>query len=140
MEVHLGKTRAWNAAGVEPPLVAELGTSEEPTWVGDLSLPEERRGVVVLGAPLGHRSFVQAQLQRKRADHDRLLERIPLVGDLQSAWLLLLYCANARANYLLRVLPPSQTAEFGAAHDEALRSCLARLLQNSEPPQLQGLH
>ena len=47
-----------------------------------------------------HEEFVARQLQRKRADQDGLLDRIPTLDDLQAAWLLL-------ARYLLRSLQPS---------------------------------
>ena len=41
-----------------------------------------------------------------------LLERIPAVQDVQSAWLILLHCAAARANYLLRVERPALVRRF----------------------------
>ena len=57
----------------------------------------------MLGTPLGHEDYVQAHLTRTLAQHDVLLSHIPLVEDVQSASSLLLHCAGARANYLLRV-------------------------------------
>eukprot|EP00439_Symbiodinium_sp_Y106_P004436 s3134_g1.t1 len=107
IRLHEGKTRIWNAAGEEPPAVADLGgDAREPVWVGDWSLPPERQGLTVLGSPLGHDAFVAHYLQSKRAEHDRLLQRIRQ-DDLQAAWLLLQSCAAPRANYLLRILPPA---------------------------------
>ena len=47
----------------------------------------------MLGTPLGHREFVEAQLRAITAEHRVLLNRIPHVGDLQCTWLLLLFCA-----------------------------------------------
>ena len=47
---------------------------------------------------------MKAQLMARRVDHDVLLERIPAVPDLQAAWLLLSYCASARANFALRTV------------------------------------
>ena len=41
--------------------------------------------------------------------HGRLLDRIPSLPDLQSAWLLLLMCAAPRSNYPLPSLAPSLT-------------------------------
>ena len=38
--------------------------------------------------------------------HQVLLDRIPALPDLQSAWSLLVHCAASRANYFLRVVPP----------------------------------
>ena len=79
-------------------------------------------------------------------DHVALLEAIPSVPNLQSAWLLLLNCASPRANYYLRVLPPSQSAGFAAAHDENIEQCLRRLLaleggdwQNALPKEIAKL-
>ena len=50
-----------------------------------------------------------------------------------AAWLLLLYCASARAHYVLRVLPAEQTRAFAAEHDRSLLHCLANLLQFERP-------
>ena len=52
---------------------------------------------------LGCTDFVVAQLAEKTEEHGILLERIPKVSDLQCAWLLLLFCAASRANYILHV-------------------------------------
>ena len=82
----------------------------------------------MLGTPLGHREFVEAQLRAITAEHQVLLNRIPHVTDLQCAWLLLLFCAASRPNYVLRVVHPDATREFAAQHDEDARRCLGRLL------------
>ena len=76
--------------------------SDPPThvWKGQ-GLPE-RQGMKVLGAPLGHPAFVEAFLVKKIAEQRILLDRIPLVADLQASWLLLLHCASAGSNFLLR--------------------------------------
>ena len=60
--------------------------------------------------------------------HDQLMEKVLSVQDLQCAWLLLLHCCSARANYTLRVVLPELTARFAAHHDTSLRRCLSRLL------------
>ena len=86
------------------------------------------QGVKVLGTPLGHPAFVSAHLRSVSDDHRVFLHRIPAIPDLQAAWLLLSQCANPRANYLLRALPPAVTAEYAAAHDDALWECLCTLL------------
>ena len=67
-----GKTRIWNAAGEEPPAVADLGGAgaQELVWVGDWSVPPELQGFTVLGSPLGHDAFVALH-------QNRLLQRIP---------------------------------------------------------------
>ena len=117
IRLNQGKTRVWNAAGEEPADLACLQpTGAEPVWTGAWSLPADQQGLLVLGAPLGSEAFVQQELHRKRETQDQLLTRLPAVGDLQSAWLLLLFCASPRANYLLRMLPPGATARLRLLH------------------------
>ena len=70
------------------------------------------QGVVILGTPLGHADFVRGYLEGKSDSHGTLLARIPAVQDLQAAWVILLFCASARANFLLRALPPQAAYEF----------------------------
>ena len=139
IEVHLGKTRIWNAAGEEPAGTSALqGPGGADVWVGAWTLPPERRGLVVLGTPVGHANFVQDYLQQKRAEHQRLLDRILCVPDLQAAWLLLLFwpgwvccscaerscpwctaasaCVRRIASALRRIGHPGPTASrFGAS-------------------------
>ena len=130
VQVHLGKTRAWNEAGEEPSsLLAILpAASRSVAWTGSWALPTHEQGVTVLGTPLGHRDFVAAALGRKQDDQALLFQRIPAVPHLQSAWLLLLLCALPRCNYLLRALPPATTATYAAAHDNEVLRCLTQLL------------
>ena len=136
IQVHLGKTRAWNSAGEEPPAgLLDMLPPEDaanPCWTGSWTLPAEKRGVVVLGSPVGCREFVEAKLQQRLEDQDRLLQRIPLVPHLQCAWLLLLFCGAPRCTYMLRTLPPADTAAFATRHDAAVLSCLERLLAGGE--------
>ena len=133
ISLSLGKTRVWNAAGEEPPDIAELGDGTAPVWTGSWSLPPREQGLLVLGSPLGRPEFVQAALEAKRLEQALLLQRIPHVPDLQSAWLLLAMCACPCTNYLLRVLAPAETADFSAAHDAAVSACLRELLANNDP-------
>ena len=86
----------------------------------------------VLGSPLGHPSFIQQFLRKKAFKHRTLLDRIPQLPDVQSAWSLLLHCASAKANYFLRVVEPTAVAEFAHLHD--LWNCLCQLL-HVEPSQ-----
>ena len=97
-------------------------------WKGDPSLLPAEQGVKILGIPLGHPEYVQNQLQRVSVSHRQLLERINSVQDLQAAWLLLLYCACTRANFLLRAIPPAQTKEYAVNHTASLKECLTRIL------------
>ena len=57
-------------------------------------------------------------------EHNVLLERIPSLPDVQSAWALLLHCANARANYALRVIRQELARHFAQAHDAGLWRCV----------------
>ena len=140
LQAHAGiQVSAWNAGGVLPPGVDAFGTAEDPSWVGDLSLPPHQQGLVVLGSPLGSHAFTQAFLAEKRASQDTLLQRIPAVPHLQSAWLILLLCGAPRANYLLRILPPCHARAFARKHDAAVLRCLGRLLSAEEPLELDAL-
>ena len=78
--------------------------------------------------PLGRAEFVHAQLNQNLADHETLLSRIPLLADVQSAWALLLHCAGARAQYMLRMVKPELVHDFAVCHNAGLWRCLARII------------
>ena len=126
IRIHLGKTQAWNRCCVEPQNIQALQQAAPPfdpeavVWRGDVNFPTAEQGVVTLGTPLGHPAVVQHHLQSKIGSHRLLLERIPAVPDLQAAWLILLFCASATANFLLRALPPEATREYASQHDDSL--------------------
>ena len=107
---------------------ARLVKEEARVWTGDQGIPTVEQGMRVLGSPIGHPDFVQSFLRRKAMEHSTLLERIPVVPDLQSAWLLLLYCAVARGNFWIRTVPPEHVSEFAQAHDAGLWQCLCDIL------------
>ena len=86
-------------------------------------------GMKILGTPLGHPDFVRASLESKNASHQRFLDRIPLLQDVQASWLLLVHCAAARANYMTRVVEPGATQEFSTRNDAALWNCLCQIMQ-----------
>ena len=71
-------------------------------------------------SPLGHRVFVEAQVQQTGEVHAVLLSRISTVSDLQCPWLILLSNASARANHFLRVVHPSWSQGFATTHDNGL--------------------
>ena len=62
-------------------------------------------------------SFVRSQSEQTSLKHKVLFNWLTHVEDLQSAWLVLLFCANTRAMYSLRVLPPQETEHFATEHD-----------------------
>ena len=123
-----GKTRVWNAAGQVPRDLGQPGMPDLSCWVGAGPLPDAEQGLTVLGVPFGSAAFVRTQLQVSRAGHDQLLQRLPELDDLQASWLLLLFGCSPRCNSLLRMLPPSVTAEYAGAHDSAVLSTFADFL------------
>ena len=133
IRLHSGKTQVWNKSGTRPQAcdalerVARTVNPRAVVWRGSQLLAHEQ-GIKVLGTPMGHPAFVAAHLERTTAEHQVLLDRIPHVPDVQSAWLLLLHCASARANYLLRVVSPEQVQEFAGNHDTRLWACLCAIL------------
>ena len=134
IQIHAGKTQIWNSGGHVPDgvddilRIAQVADPDARVWFGDHALPLAERGIRVLGTPLGHGSYVQAQLRSKAASHRVLLERIPAIPDLQSAWLLLLFCASPRANNYLRVVHPTSSQAFANEHDQDIWRCFSTLL------------
>ena len=107
------KTKVYNKAGKEPPQVRELQQKpEEPVWVGDKALPAEQQGLKVLGAPLGTKEYVLRHGSKRLEEEERFWNKLHDLPDLQSAWLLLLYCACPRFNYTTRTVPPSLAGCF----------------------------
>ena len=93
-------------------------------WRGDTSLPTSEQGFKVLGVPLGHPDFIERFLQPKIDEHRLLLERIPIIPDVQAAWLILSCCASAKSNFFLRGVSPAHSGEFALNHDEGIRQIL----------------
>ena len=133
IRIHGGKTKIWNQAGERPPIcdvlerIAQQNNPRARVWRGS-EVPTAQQGIKVLGTPLGHPDFVRQHLRDVSEEHERFLTRIPLVRDVQSAWLLLLHCAQARANFLLRAVRPEAVEEFATRHDRGLWWCLAQIL------------
>ena len=128
IRIHSGKTVECNQRPTR--VLRHVGGRSDPearVWRGS-DLPFEKQGIKILGTPLGHPQFVEAHLNKKIEEHEVLLERMPTVPDLQSAWSLLLHCASARANYLLRVVSPAATRGFAHRHNEGLWKCLCEIL------------
>ena len=93
--------------------------------------------MIVLGTPMGHPEFVRSKLAAVSAKHDRLVSQIVGMSDLQCAWVLLLHCASARPNYMLRVVHPALSAGFAGHHDATMRQALNQLV--AAPPSRGGL-
>ena len=89
-------------------------------WRG-AGVPVEKQGIKVLATPIGHPEYVHRFLIRLTDKHQTLLNGIPLVGDVQAAWLLLVHCTAAKATYSLRCVDPEarpghDVLEFHSAH------------------------
>ena len=120
-----------NQFGVEPLVSAVLQRTsrigqprtEHRVW-RELGLPTHEQVIRFLGALVGHSDFVRAHFQRTPDEHQTLLEMIPLLSDVQSAWMMLLHCATARANYHLRVIRPEFALQTATSHDQHLREHL----------------
>ena len=134
IRLHGGKTQVWNRAGIRPVAcdVLEQIASQTCQW--------SHRASRCWETPLGHPEFVASHLEHIAEEHRVLLERIPAVQDVQSAWLILLHCAVARANYLLRVglhwSEGSQRTMMQGCGDVCVKYCTSRKI--SVKPQ-QGL-
>ena len=120
IRLHTGKTRVWNRSGVAPPDVDDLG---EQVWNKD--------GIKVLGTPVGTNQFVSDAVAERVQEENRLWEAIEWVPDLQAAWQILVQCAGARCNHLLRTLPPSQSGQYAALHDAGMMGAIWEVCQES---------
>ena len=111
-------TPSFNGCCFVPPTSASIGgeprfgteVAMSPRRVHDCKQLLSSQGVKILGSPVGHLGNVSAQLQLKSDSHLVLFDRIPALEDIQAAWLLLLFCAQAKANFLLAVCPPRVNA------------------------------
>ena len=128
-----GKTRVWNRSGSQPrgcDILQRIAVQSDPdavVWRGS-DVPTVQQGIKILGTPLGHHDYVQNQLERVADEHQRFMDMLPSVPNLQSSWLLLVHCASARANYLLRTVCPDSVRGFAEAHDRGLWECVCTLL------------
>ena len=131
IQVNQGKTQVWNRCGERlldcEHLFRKADGTPNDVWRGDPGLPSHKQGVRILGTPLGRAEFVEGH----REKHGILLDRITKVIDLQSAWLLLLFCAASRANYVLRVVHPENSFQFATHHDAGIRQCFENPVAHS---------
>ena len=117
-----GKTKVWNMSGERPPVcdvLEEIARRSDPTaqvWRGS-GVTAERQGIKILGTPVGHPDFVRKHLGNLADEQRVMLERIPRLQDVQGAWLLLVHCASARANYFVRCVRPEAVLEYARVHD-----------------------
>ena len=112
IRINTGKTQVRNRMGERP---ATCDMLERNAHESD---QRARVWLKVLGIPLGHPECVSDRQERLAAEHQTLLDWIPVILDLQCAWAVLLHCASARANYVIRVVRPEQIQRFARCHDE----------------------
>ena len=128
--LNIGKTRVYShSEGPPPPGIAALGSD---VWRCDKPLPE--CGLLVLGVPIRHPTYVRAWAETRLREEQGFLAQLPRLPDLQCAWLLLALCAAPRANHALRTIPPPDVAPYARMHDDAVWNTLATLL-GGVPPQ-----
>ena len=63
--------------------------------------------------------LVEVEISNRLDNEQKLLAAIPSIADLECAWQVLVLSSNPRRNHLLRILPPSQSSTYAAAHDAA---------------------
>ena len=123
----MGKTEAWSKAEAPaPPGIAELMPSNSPPntlpiWKGDLA--QGRRGVEILGSPIGTAAYTSARAAARLAEEQLLINAIEQIPSLQASWLLLLFCGAPRANHLLRTTPPALLHTYSHGHDATILKC-----------------
>ena len=103
-----------------------MSTLGREVWTADRR--EEENGLQILGTPVGTAAYVEARARERLEEEKRLLQELPELPDLQCAWLLLYLSAAARANHLLRVVPPHEATAYAELHDEEMWRGLCALL------------
>ena len=72
-----------------------------------LSVPVKKNGIVVLGSPIGHKSFLQDICLTQVDSAKVFLSKLPRLNDAQTASLLLRYSGIPKISHLLRCIPAS---------------------------------
>ena len=138
IRVHDGKTQLWSRSGVVPTgaqALTEAAQRLDPeaiVWRGDVSLPPQEQGVMVLGTPMGQPEFVKSKIGSSFGETRP--SGVTNCGNVRSpmCMVLLLHCASARPNYMLRVVHPALSAGFAGHHDATMRQALSQLV--AAPP------
>ena len=120
IRINGGKTRVWNRSGSQP------RGCDAVVWRGS-DVPTVQQASRFLGHLLG--TTIACRTNWKGLpEHQRFMDMLPSVPNLHSSWLLLVHCASARANYLLRSVCPESVRGFAEAHDRGLWECVCTLL------------
>ena len=134
VQVHLGKTRAWNAAGEEPPgLVAAVPVAAHEPPAGPAT-GHCRRPSKASSFSAAPSVAASSWLPRWQKGVPSMTSSWPVSLPCRTCRLLLLLCAAPRCQYLLRTVPPSVTDTFATEHDSAVARCLAVLLSGGNGP------
>ena len=80
--------------------VVEAADPDARVWRG-AEVPTEEQGIKVLGAAIGHNDFVRRLLAKTLEKHQVLLDAIPIVPDVQSAWFFLFHCASCTSEIII---------------------------------------
>ena len=120
IRVHVGKTKVQNRAGIKP-LTCDRQSSAPAASGGK---PRHQGSWYSPWTP-GFRGETFAEGGK---NSKFIWNTILSISDVQSAWLLLLYCASTRANFQLCVVRLSAVEEFARAHDAGLWQCLSSIL------------
>ena len=105
IQLHQGKTRAWNQASIEPDNIADR--------TGGVATRRHHH----VGTPIGSDQYIATKMDERIAKERRLWDAIPSVPDLQGAW-------HAKrqpcTNHSMRTLPPIVSATLCDAHDAGI--------------------
>ena len=128
--LNLSKCKALSLEGEVPQELRDMGLQ-----CVDVHTPEEQRGVVLLGAPVGTAAFCRAVVGEKLEVARCKLARLRkyLSGEPQCAFALLRCCVLPSFTYLLRCLPPCITGEAAAAFDLDVLGAVGALVGQDLP-------
>ena len=91
-------------------------------------LTVNREGLIILGTPIRSDKFIQESCLTQVHESQLLLDKICELPNIQSAFLMLRYCATGSLAHLTRSVPPHLLEEAATAYDFSLRSTAAKLL------------
>lgn len=130
IDVNLGKLVAWSKA----PLPSPLGLDAISLDAWKAGKPQIDRGIKILGTPIGSPAFVESKAKEAVEEKAQLLNFLPKLPSLQSAWLLLYFCAVPRINHLLRTVPPELARSFAQDHDNSIQTVFRHSFAIPEEP------
>jgi hypothetical protein len=128
-EDNMEKSALWSptAAGTAHPGIVALAAEGVP-------VQPPRSGITCVGHPLGSDDFCVSFYDRKAAKTERIVDEIERLAAhkrraaIQSAYLLLRYCAEPRIAHLLRCARPQLIHAAAVRHDTAILRGLSALL------------